>query len=116
MDPNLSKAPRQGGAFLQTNWKKAPKYVLLGGTGSYDPAGRRGDRSMGFERIHTAICTGGSESAVLHSGVPIDERKGWRIAAVIDVGDATTRAKAAVSDLDVRRTWILFGDPSMRLR
>jgi peptidase C25-like protein len=32
------------------------------------------------------------------------------------LGDATIRAKAAISDADVRRTWILFGDPSMRLK
>jgi hypothetical protein len=32
------------------------------------------------------------------------------------LGDATMRAKAAISDPDVRRTWILFGDPSMRLK
>lgn len=32
------------------------------------------------------------------------------------LGDATTRAKAVISDLDVKRTWVLFGDPSMRLR
>jgi hypothetical protein len=32
------------------------------------------------------------------------------------VGEATRRAKAATLDQDVRRTWILFGDPSMRLR
>jgi peptidase C25-like protein len=32
------------------------------------------------------------------------------------IGEATARAKAGVSDGDVRRTWILFGDPSTRLR
>lgn len=32
------------------------------------------------------------------------------------LGDAMVRAKAAISDLDVRRTWILFGDPLTRLR
>ena len=32
------------------------------------------------------------------------------------LGDATVKAKSAVSDPDVRRTWILFGDPTMRLR
>jgi len=32
------------------------------------------------------------------------------------LGDATVRAKSVISDPDVRRTWILFGDPSMRLR
>jgi len=32
------------------------------------------------------------------------------------LGEAVKQAKAAVSDPDVRRSWILFGDPSMRLR
>jgi len=32
------------------------------------------------------------------------------------LGDATMRAKSYTSDPDVRRTWILFGDPSMRLK
>ncbi len=34
----------------------------------------------------------------------------------IRLGDAVIRAKATVSDTDVRRTWILFGDPTMRVR
>jgi len=32
------------------------------------------------------------------------------------LGDATRAAKAATTDMDVRRTWILFGDPTTRLR
>jgi len=32
------------------------------------------------------------------------------------LGEATLTAKSTVSDTDVRRTWILFGDPTMRLR
>jgi hypothetical protein len=32
------------------------------------------------------------------------------------LGDAVKTAKAATSDIDVRRTWILFGDPSMKIR
>ena len=32
------------------------------------------------------------------------------------VGEAAQVAKAAVADADVRNTWILFGDPSMRIR
>jgi len=31
------------------------------------------------------------------------------------IGEATARAKAAVTDLDIRRTWILLGDPTTRL-
>jgi len=34
----------------------------------------------------------------------------------ITLGQAAARAKSSVTDVDVRRTWILFGDPSMRMR
>ncbi len=34
----------------------------------------------------------------------------------IALGDATRQAKAATTDTDVRRTWILFGDPTMKIR
>ena len=36
--------------------------------------------------------------------------------AGIPIGDAVIRAKAASSNPDVRRTWILLGDPAMKLR
>lgn len=32
------------------------------------------------------------------------------------LGDAVRRAKASTTDPDIRRTWILLGDPTMRLR
>ena len=32
------------------------------------------------------------------------------------IGDAAMRAKSTTLDADARRTWILFGDPTMRLR
>jgi len=34
----------------------------------------------------------------------------------LTLGEATVQAKAAVPDGDVRRTWILFGDPATRLK
>ena len=34
----------------------------------------------------------------------------------LTLGEAILRAKALTNDPDVRRTWILFGDPSMRLK
>jgi hypothetical protein len=34
----------------------------------------------------------------------------------ITVGEASARAKQVVTDADVRRSWILFGDPAMRLK
>ena len=33
----------------------------------------------------------------------------------LTLGEATTRAKAAVNDGDIRRTWLLLGDPTMRI-
>jgi hypothetical protein len=32
------------------------------------------------------------------------------------LGEAVTKAKAATSDADVRRTWVLLGDPAMKLK
>jgi hypothetical protein len=37
-------------------------------------------------------------------------------AGSLTLGEATVKAKSAVSDIDIRRTWILFGDPSMKLK
>jgi hypothetical protein len=34
----------------------------------------------------------------------------------ITLGEATAKAKASVSDQDIRKTWILFGDPTTRLK
>ena len=34
----------------------------------------------------------------------------------LTIGEAINRAKLAVPDPDVRKSWILFGDPSMKLR
>ena len=47
-------------------------------------------------------------------------RQLFNVSRIIDktvtVGEATQRAKAAVSDADIRRTWILLGDPTMTLK
>jgi hypothetical protein len=34
----------------------------------------------------------------------------------LTLGEATAKAKASVSDQDVRKTWILFGDPTTKLK
>jgi hypothetical protein len=34
----------------------------------------------------------------------------------LTIGEAMKRAKAATNDADVRKTWILFGDPTTRLK
>jgi hypothetical protein len=34
----------------------------------------------------------------------------------LTLGEATLNSKATAGDDDVRRTWILFGDPTMNLK
>jgi hypothetical protein len=34
----------------------------------------------------------------------------------LTLGEATAQAKASVSDQDIRKAWILFGDPTTRLK
>jgi len=34
----------------------------------------------------------------------------------LTIGEAVMRAKQSATNSDVRRTWILFGDPTLRLR
>jgi hypothetical protein len=34
----------------------------------------------------------------------------------VTIGEATTQAKSGVADVAVKRTWNLFGDPTMKLR
>jgi hypothetical protein len=34
----------------------------------------------------------------------------------LTLGEATAKAKASVGNQDVRRTWILFGDPTTKLK
>jgi hypothetical protein len=34
----------------------------------------------------------------------------------LTIGEAVNRAKQATSDVEVRKSWILFGDPSMKLK
>jgi hypothetical protein len=34
----------------------------------------------------------------------------------VTLGEAIMKAKSSSPDLDVRRTWILFGDPTLRIR
>ena len=43
-------------------------------------------------------------------------RQLFRTDVNLTLGEAVGRAKVAATDLDVRRSWILFGDPTMKLR
>jgi len=38
------------------------------------------------------------------------------VGAPMTLGEAVVKAKASIGDQDIRRTWILFGDPTMQVR
>ena len=52
-----------------------------------------GQHAMGFKMFQ-----------LLYSGSPMP------------IGDASRQAKSATNDIDVRRTWVLFGDPTLKIR
>ncbi|MFN8091158.1 MAG: C25 family cysteine peptidase [Vicinamibacteria bacterium] len=69
--------------------------------------------------------TGGAAAVWASSGLteptaqsPMNEELFRRLfrGGPVRLGDAMAAAKASAFDLDVRRTWMLFGDPTMRLR
>jgi hypothetical protein len=68
---------------------------------------------------------GGAVASFASSGSTIPEgqhQMGTELLALlygsqpIALGDAIKNAKSFTTDIDVRRTWIFFGDPSMKIR
>lgn len=80
-------------------------------------------RSLGESFI--AAPNGGAVASFASSGLTIPDGQhemGLRMfqllytGSPIAIGDASRQAKSATSDMDVRRTWILFGDPTLKIR
>lgn len=68
---------------------------------------------------------GGAVASFASSGLTIPDGQhemGFRMLQLLyngspmAVGDASRQAKLATTDVDVRRTWILFGDPTLKIR
>lgn len=69
--------------------------------------------------------SGGAVASFASSGLTIPDGQhemGFRMfqllysGAPISIGDASRQAKLATNDMDVRRTWILLGDPTLKIR
>jgi hypothetical protein len=43
-------------------------------------------------------------------------RQLFRVGGAMTIGEAVSRAKSSVGDRDIRRTWVLLGDPAMKLK
>jgi hypothetical protein len=68
---------------------------------------------------------GGAVASFASSGLTIPDGQhemGFRMFQLLyggssmSIGDASRQAKSATADMDVRRTWILFGDPTLKIR
>jgi hypothetical protein len=109
-------------ALSLTNERRLPLFVSMTCLNGFfhDPV----NRSMAEALLRSE--RGGAISVWASSGMTeppqqtVMNQQAYRLlfdaGGALTVGEATARAKAAVRDGDVRRTWILFGDPSTRLR
>lgn len=68
---------------------------------------------------HAAVAVWGSSGTTYSDPqlvMAMDLYSQYGSVAGVRIGDATRQAKIATYSPDVRRTWVLFGDPTMRLR
>jgi hypothetical protein len=109
------------GAMALTNGNKLPFVVVMDCLNGYfaDP------RLQGLAEALLKAPNGGAVASFASSGLTYPDgqhemgEKMLRLlydGAPIAIGDAGRQAKAFTTDQDVRRTWILFGDPTMKIR
>jgi hypothetical protein len=68
-----------------------------------------------------AVAVWASSAMTVPDGQAVINRELYRLLFTpagqsLRLGEATRRAKAAIGDSDITRSWILFGDPTMRLK
>ncbi len=107
-------------ATALTNGNKLPFVVVMNCLNGYYVD----VRLLGLAEAFMKTPNGGAIAVFASSGLTGPDgqqdmaRELYRVlydAQPITIGDACKMAKAATNDLDIRRTWILFGDPSMRI-
>jgi Peptidase family C25 len=109
-------------ALRLTNADHLPLFVMMTCLNGYfiDPA----LDSLGGSLLKAA--TGGAVAVWASSGITAPAEQAqmnqqlYRLLfsddAGLTLGEAVARAKATIGDADVRRTWILLGDPTMKLK
>jgi hypothetical protein len=108
-------------AKASTNGNKLPFVVVMDCLNGFfhDPNGE------GLAEALLKAPNGGAVAAFASSGLTIPDgphEMGKQMFILlygsqsIALGDAIKTAKTATTDIDARRTWILFGDPSMKIR
>jgi hypothetical protein len=111
-------------AAALTNGDHLPLFVMMTCLNGYfgDPALDSLGASL-MKAVHGgAVAVWASSGITLPSDQSLMNQQLYRLmfptdgATGLRMGEATMKAKAAISDTDVRRTWILLGDPTMRLK
>jgi Peptidase family C25 len=113
-------------ALSLTNGERLPVFVMMTCLNGYfqDPAlDSLAESLMKVER-GGAVAVWASSGITEPDGQSLINQQAYRLIFNSDsatgrpllLGEAMMRAKAAVSNLDIRRTWILLGDPTMRIR
>ena len=108
-------------AMALTNGNKLPFVVVMDCLNGYfaDP------RLQSLAEALIKSPNGGAVASFASSGLTIPDGQhemGQQMfqllygGSTIPIGDASRLAKSATTDLDVRRTWILFGDPTMKIK
>lgn len=121
-DPNHTVSMFEtGDAQALTNANRLPLVIVSNCLNGYFQDPRLEGIAEGFMKAQS----GGAVGVFASSGETIPD--GQRLMSVklyqllyglqpIALGDAIKTSKVETDDIDVRRTWILFGDPSMKIR
>jgi hypothetical protein len=103
-----------------TNGDKLSLFVMMTCLNGYyqDPSLESLAESLMRAERGGAIAVWASTGMTSPGGQVVMNQEAYRLLfdGTLTLGEATRRAKAAVGDTDVRRTWVLLGDPSMKLR
>jgi hypothetical protein len=106
-----------------TNGDRLPLFVMMTCLNGYfhDPVLESLAEALMKAEHGGAVAVWASSSMTVPDGQALINQQLYRLLfdssnGPVTLGEATSRAKQAVSDEDVRRSWILFGDPTMRLK
>lgn len=109
-------------AATMTN-SKLPFFVTMTCLNGYlgDPAFDSLAEALVKARRAGAVAAWASSGLTSPGGQSLMNQEAFRLlflenGQALRLGDVTMQAKAAILDPDVRRTWILFGDPTMKVK
>jgi peptidase C25-like protein len=106
-----------------TNAKRLPVFVMMTCLNGYfdDPSLDSLGESLLKTQAGGAVAVWASSGMTLPEGQASMNQQLYRLLFCSSdgaprIGDAVAKAKLGVADTDIRRTWILLGDPTMRLK